>query len=120
MVKKRGRLILIVLAAGLGYYLFVRLTGWGIPCPVELLSGGHIHCPGCGVSHVCMSLARLDFADAFYWNPAILCLMPFWAVGIGLWLFDKGQMYRKIVVWGSVVLMVSYGIIRNIPGWPLY
>ena len=85
--RKRTKILLICLAAGLAYLCLTLWTGFGIPCPVRTLSGGHIHCPGCGISRAMKSLARLDVADAFYWNPVILSLIPFWITAIGFWLF---------------------------------
>ena len=33
-----------------GYYLFMKHTGLGIPCPIRYFF--HIQCPGCGISHM--------------------------------------------------------------------
>ena len=118
--RKRTKILLICLAAGLAYLCLTLWTGFGIPCPVRTLSGGHIHCPGCGISRAMKSLARLDVADAFYWNPVILSLIPFWITAIGFWLFDRGKRFRSVTVGVSIVVLLLYGIVRNLPIWPLY
>ena len=112
--RKRIMILLIVLAAGLGYLIFVRLTGLYIPCLVRTLSGGHLSCPGCGVSHMCESLSRFQFAEAFHANPVIFCLLPVWGVSLVLWVMDRGVMFRKITVWGSIAVLMIYGVLRNI------
>ena len=120
MNKNRLKTILIVIAAGLAYYGFVQLTGWSIPCPVSTITNGHIHCPGCGVTHMCVELAHFNLSEAFYWNPVILCLLPIWILSLFLWLFGRGKKFTGAVVWFSVTSLFIYCIIRNIPGWPLY
>ena len=61
----------ILLAVGVAYYIFVRLTGWAIPCIIYLITGKY--CPGCGVTRMMLAVARLDFAAAFSHN-ALLCI----------------------------------------------
>ena len=63
-----------MIAVGLGYALFVRLTGWGIPCVFHLLT--KLECPGCGVTRMCLALLRLDFYAAARYNLLLLCLLP--------------------------------------------
>ena len=65
----------ILLGVGIGYMLFVQLTGWGIPCVFHLATG--IYCPGCGISRMFMALAQGDFVRAAQCNLLVLCLLPF-------------------------------------------
>ena len=65
---------LIVLGAGILYFVFTSVTKIGIPCPFYYLTG--LQCPGCGVSRMMLALARLDFSHALQYNPFILLTSP--------------------------------------------
>lgn len=64
-----------LLAVGLAYLIFVLVTSWRIPCVFYLISGKY--CPGCGVTRMCVALARLDLKAAFGHNALVFCLLPF-------------------------------------------
>ena len=80
--KRRLKKLLVmagaVLGIGIGYMLFVQLTGWGIPCVFHLMTG--LQCPGCGISRMFMALARGDIPLAAQYNLLVLCLLPFGAL----------------------------------------
>ena len=113
-LKKMGML----LAAGLAYYLFVRFTGWGLPCVFYWASG--LYCPGCGVTRMCMALLRWDIVGAFRANVLIMVLLPVGAFfGIRRWLIyvKSGQtemdLPEKIAVLFALILAVAFWILRN-------
>ena len=92
-MKERLKRILLSLASllglGVAYLLFVRHTGLGIPCVFYLLTG--LYCPGCGISRMCLALARLDFSAAMGHNVLVFCLLP-----ILIWLgLSKAVEYVK-------------------------
>lgn len=64
-----------ILGIGVIYFFWVCLTGVGIPCPFRLLTG--YLCPGCGITHYCIAMLQLRFADAYSANPFLFVLMPF-------------------------------------------
>jgi len=108
----------IVLGAGTVYAFFVRLTGWGIPCVFNLITD--LHCPGCGISRMFMSLLRLDFVAAARYNLLVLCLLPFVIV---LFLYKAWHYVKKgdtnmcgleKMFYGVVlVLCVVFFVLRN-------
>ena len=122
MQKRLFRLFLwcgIACGAGLVYALFVRGTGFGIPCVFHTITG--LDCPGCGVTRMCLSLLRLDFAAAYRYNAAILVLSP---LGIAVaarqaWLYVKtghpklSKIEMGIISFLIVALLV-FGVWRNI------
>lgn len=78
LVRKSACILLL----GAAYDLFIRLTGWALPCPFRLLT--HKYCPGCGVTRMAAALLRFDFYGAFRSNILIVILLPFLAVW-GIW-----------------------------------
>lgn len=63
-----------VLLAGIIYVIFIKLTGWAIPCPIKLVTGKF--CPGCGISRMLLAMLRLDFKGAYYANRLLFFLLP--------------------------------------------
>lgn len=110
-----------VIAIGLCYAFFVKITGWGIPCVFYLVT--HKFCPGCGITRMFLALLRLDFVSAARYNLLVLCLLPF---GIILFLFKSWQYVKRgstpMVLWEKVlycvatVLSLAFFIVRN-SGW---
>ncbi len=125
MAKRLNKCILIsavTICVGCAYALFCHFTGWGLPCPIHLVTG--LNCPGCGVSRMLLSLLRLDFAAAFHCNAVLFCLLP---VLLGLFVY---WIYRYIrygerkngpvaegLVWVLVILLLLWGVVRNLIGW---
>ena len=109
---------LIVLGAGILYFVFTSVTKIGIPCPFYYLTG--LQCPGCGVSRMLMALLRFDFVSAFHYNPAVLLTAPiilFCILRSDVEYIQTGNrpqnQYR--FVWITVlVILLGFGIIRNI------
>jgi hypothetical protein len=111
--------ILIILALGFGYYLFNQLTGIGIPCPLHKITG--LLCPGCGISRMCIALIQFDIKSAFYYNAAILCLIPIFALLIISYYYNYIKYdVRQFKRWQNALLLVciitvaAFGILRNI------
>ena len=118
---RRNHLIkaaLIVFAIGAAYAVFIKITGFGIPCPINHFTG--LKCPGCGVTRMCMHIISLDFRSAFYDNTAIFCMLP-------LIVFIFARFAYKYVKTGSkrdkaaetagiiaIVVLIIFGILRNI------
>lgn len=122
MQRRLFRLLLwcgIALGVGLLYACFVRVTGFGIPCVFQTVTG--LDCPSCGVTRMCLALLRLDFAAAFRYNAAILVLSP---LGIAVavrqaWLYVKiGHPKLSGVEMGIIsfliVALLVFGVLRNI------
>lgn len=121
-VFKAAGILFLFLCAGLLYGWFFLRTGIGIPCPIRLVTG--FKCPGCGVTHMCAALLRLDISAAFAANPMILLLSPvlvavflpaFWGY-LKTGCFCLGHV-QNIVVWICIFLLLAFGVVRNIlPG----
>lgn len=114
----------ILLAVGLLYLVFVLVTSWRIPCIFNLLWGGY--CPGCGVTRMCVALARLDIKAAMGHNLLVFCLLPFL---LGLLIY-KSVVYVKKGNEGMTVtkaetvfyliaflLCILFTVLRNLPAY---
>ena len=107
-----------VLGVGLAYFLLVSLTGWGIPCIFYTLTG--LQCPGCGVSRMLLSLARLDLAAAFGYNPFLLLTSPLLLFCLVLsdvrYVRSGNRSLGKweILLWIEIALALVFAVLRNL------
>ena len=131
-MKQRGKVFccehreLVRLLIGFGifgglYSIFTLLTGWGIPCPVHLLTGWS--CPGCGISRFFLALLRLDVKGALSQNLAVAVLLPLW-MGVGVVEFwwnpkalEEPSTLLRVLELASVILLAVFGVLRNLPGF---
>lgn len=110
------KIVLIVAAIGIAYYIFGSVTGLWIPCMTHMLTGAW--CPGCGTTRALLALMRLDVAEAFHDNAALMILAPLWIIyGILCAVSAKfrSNTLLKIMFWVSVALEVIFTVLRNIP-----
>ena len=107
-----------VLALGLAYTLWGTATGLWLPCPFHALTG--LECPGCGVTRMCLSLLRLDWAGAWAANPGLLLLGPV-MLALGCvravrYVRTGGRASRgeQRCAWVLAAALVGYGVLRNL------
>ena len=108
----------ILLLVGIAYAIFVKVTGLAIPCMIRMITGKH--CPGCGISRMCMALLHLDFKEAMQQNCLLFFLLPVLLV-YGIWKAVTFVKYgdrplNKVEQAGTLVLfvlMVAFWILRN-------
>ena len=108
-----------LLSVGCIYALLCSSLGWGIPCLFYLITG--LQCPGCGVSRMCLALARLDFAGAWRANPMLLCLLPL-LIAIGADMLVRyvrtgvatAKGWSLAATWVAIIALVIFGILRNL------
>ncbi|NLW89215.1 MAG: DUF2752 domain-containing protein [Clostridiaceae bacterium] len=61
--------------SGFLYVLFYQHFGTGLPCALYSFTG--LFCSGCGTGRMFLSILRLDFYQAFRYNPLIFSMLPF-------------------------------------------
>lgn len=122
-MKERIRKILtrifFIVTAGAFYALFYARTGIGIPCPLRYFTG--LKCPGCGVTRMCLSLLRGDFAAAWKYNAVLLCVLPF-LLFLLCWIaycyIKTGSVrYPRIVnilLYAIIIALLVFFVVRNI------
>ena len=108
----------ILLGIGFAYLIFVLIAGFGIPCIFHLITG--LQCPGCGISRMFVSLAKLDFVSAFKYNSFVFLTGPFIlayvvATEIKYIVTGNNNMGKwEIFLWVESALAIAFGILRNI------
>ena len=111
--------MIILLAMGITYLVWCRVTGLYIPCIFRSVTG--LYCPGCGITHMFVALSNLDFAEAYRCNAVVLVLLPIWLV----LLFDVLRQYvlngtlklsklQNLVLWLSLCCLGVFFLIRNV------
>ena len=110
----------IVLIIGIAYFIFIKIVGKGFPCVLHSLTG--LHCPGCGISRMFISLASLDFKAAFSYNAYVMTVGPIAAVFILkhyiIYVLKGNKKIGKLenaLLIIALILAIVFGIIRNIP-----
>lgn len=113
-VKKKG---LAVLGAGVLYLIWIKATGWMIPCIFRRVTG--LKCPGCGVTHMLLELLRLDFTGARTQNAFLFYTLPLLAAEI-IYARVMASKRKQLPRWNEVLLLIYcaalivFGILRNI------
>ena len=117
---KRLRNILALSLCFVIYYGIIRYTGKGIPCFFRYIF--HLQCPGCGITHMFLALAKGDLKEAYQSNPVIFCFSPFlgWILIKSICNYIKctKTSWHKWENCGMLLLLVAlliFGVIRNIP-----
>lgn len=120
-MEKRKRLIKTAVITGVVlfiYYIFVCFTGVSIPCFFYKITG--YKCPGCGITHMFMSIARLDLEAAFSSNQVLFFMLPFLGglfmikvIFLPKWLEVNSRIFNAII-WSCIVILIIFAVIRNI------
>ena len=104
--------------SGLGYALWVRLTGLAVPCPFRAVTGWL--CPGCGVTRLCLALLRWDWTAAWNANPVLLLMLPVLAA-LGVrsavrYVREDAAVpkWESALLWAVTALLIVWGAARNL------
>ena len=118
-LKKRLVTYICVLAAGVVYFIWIKLTGIGIPCIFHELTGWS--CPGCGVTTLIMSVAagRLDLARAanpflFFTWPLIVFFLVWNEIEVIKGKKFKADKIVQILLIAYIAALLIFGVTRNI------
>jgi hypothetical protein len=109
-----------VAAIAIVYFAVWLITDQTLPCMFHFVTG--LHCPGCGTGRMILSIFRLDFYQAFRYNPVVFIMLPIFA-GIftrHLISYLRGKeatvpKLEKAIMILLLVVLVIFGIARNFP-----
>lgn len=117
--KNLAKNIGIILAVGIAYYIFFRLTRIGIKCPFNQITG--LLCPGCGLSRMMLALIEFDIPLAIYYNAAAFLLLPSWVAVFISYCYEyikygkvKMRAWYKVILVVTIAVLVVFGVARNI------
>lgn len=119
MIKySKMKLILILISFLIIYFILSELLDVGIPCLFYEITG--YYCPGCGITRLLFSLLKLDFYQAFRYNPLIFILIIitgiYWLVKFILKKFINISIaIPNYVYYILLIIVIIFGILRNIP-----
>ena len=96
-------IVILAIEIALIWYLF------GIPCLIRYTTG--LICPGCGMTRAWLSVLRLDFAKAMYYNPTFwsVLFLPRLIINKGI-LFSNQKVNAIIMAIGIEIIKITYGI----------
>jgi hypothetical protein len=82
------------------------------PCPLHVITG--LYCPGCGSLRALHQLLHGNIAGALALNPLMVLSLPV----LALLVFRRSWSYKAYLPWCVLLILVSYGVLRNVPLWP--
>lgn len=115
MIHKKEMKLILLLISFLIIFLFLnKVFNFTIPCLFHEIT--NLYCPGCGITRMFLALFKLDFYQAFRYNPLVFILL---ILSIVYFLVKKiGKLNFKIpnyIYYYLLFIVIIYGILRNIP-----
>lgn len=117
---KQWRCAGILLGIGFAYYLLIQFTPFHLFCVFQRIT--KLACPGCGITHFLVRLLHFDIPGAVQENVAVAGLILLWGPLLFIrviwhpkWLQKNGR-FERILACICVVLLLAFGILRNLPG----
>ena len=115
MIHKKEMKLILLLISFLIIFLFLnKVFNFTIPCLFHEII--NLYCPGCGITRMFLALFKLDFYQAFRYNPLVFILL---ILSIVYFLVKKiGKLNFKLpnyVYYYLLFIVIIYGILRNIP-----
>ena len=102
---------------GFSYYMFIKITGFSIPCFYYKNFG--IRCPGCGLTRMFMALIHFDFVSAFMFNPFMFCVLFVWVTVTAMVFIGKPKFASKpwllyTLLIATAIGYLAFAVLRNI------
>lgn len=114
LYKKEMKLILLLISFLIIFLFLNKVFNFAIPCLFHEIT--NLYCPGCGITRMFLALFKLDFYQAFRYNPLVFILL---ILSIVYFLVKKiGKLNFKLpnyIYYYLLFIVIIYGILRNIP-----
>ncbi len=116
-MKKELKGAAAVLLLGMVYFIWLFLTGMGIPCLFKKITGWS--CPGCGITTLFLCLARWDLSGAYAANPFLFVTGPLLLAQYVYYTYLRLK-GKKLPRWDQVCLtvyltfLIVFGVCRNL------
>lgn len=97
----------------LGYYFLNKYFDFSIPCLFHELT--NLYCPGCGITRMLFSLIKLDFYQAFRYNPLVFILFFICIFIQILSIFIRRKIkIPEYIYYVLLIIVFIYWIFRNL------
>lgn len=109
--KLKEYVILIIILV----FFFLLLLSRELKCLFNELTG--LYCPGCGITRMIISFIKLDFYQAFRYNPFIFMLIVFFMMRgiVSIIRYRKVKPLSNKIILLLLILTILFVILRNIP-----
>jgi len=110
--KSKNIFILIIFLIGLYGYVFLNEKfSFSIPCVFKKITG--YFCPGCGITRMLFSILKLDFYQAFRFNPLVFVLLISYLLFLLIKRFKSIKLSNQTTL-VLLIITVLFGILRNV------
>ena len=114
-IKKSKKISLIIIILLTTYLYLNKRFSFYIPCIFHKIT--HLYCPGCGITRMIMSIFKLNFYQAFRYNPLLFIMMPFLisyeTIYYINWIHDKNYTIPKKIWYILLIITILFTILRN-------
>ena len=114
-IKKSKKILLIIIILLITYLYLNKRFSFYIPCIFHKIT--HLYCPGCGITRMIMSIFKLNFYQAFRYNPLLFIMMPFLisyeTIYYINWIHDKNYTISKKIWYILLIITILFTILRN-------
>lgn len=121
-IQKTAFYGVLLLSAGILYFIWYQGTGLAVPCFFHVLTG--LYCPGCGMTRCMVSLLQLHLTEAFHYHTALFVLSPLllYLLIYSLYSYIRhGKVHysrrQNVLLDLCLVALVLFGILRNLPAF---
>ncbi len=115
-IDKSKKILFITILLSILYLYLNKRFSFYIPCIFHKIT--HLYCPGCGITRMFLSILKLNFYQAFRFNPLMFFMTPFIIIYEIIyyinWIQDKKFKISKKIWYILLIITIIYTILRNI------